>query len=185
MAQNGGSPRNPTSVIRAATSEDIDALVELAATTFRETHEPYLDLAEINDYIADKLTPATFESILADEASFLRVCEDGDRLFGYLHLRRSTAPACVTGCAPVELVRIYLRREAIGRGFGAGLMRSALAEAERQGGDTLWLLVYEKNERARCFYRRWGFADVGTASFWFGGREYFDPVMALSLTGES
>jgi ribosomal protein S18 acetylase RimI-like enzyme len=36
------------------------------------------------------------------------------------------------------------------------------------GCDTIWLDVWEENERARAFYARWGFADVGTQAFRLG-----------------
>lgn len=182
MPHDDGSPLNHEPAIRPAAPADIDALVELAATTFHETHAPFLEPADVDDYVTGNFTRAAFEVILADAASTLRVCEGGGRLLGYLHLRRSTPPACVTGRAPIELVRIYLRREVIGRGQGARLMRTARAEAARRGCDALWLMVYERNERARTFYGKWGFVDVGTAPFRFGGREYSDPVMAAPLT---
>lgn len=83
--------------------------------------------------------------------------------------------------APIELARLYLREEALGKGLGAAFMRAAHAEARRQGCQTLWLGVYDRNVRAREFYRRSGFADVGTKEFLFGGLSYADPVMAAPV----
>ena len=57
-------------------------------------------------------------------------------------------------------------------------------EARRRHCQTLWLGVYERNERARTFYKRWGFVDVGTKEFAFGGRTYFDPIMASRVPRE-
>ncbi len=149
--------------------------------SFRETYAPLLNLADIEDYIASHLTREAFAAIREEKISTLRILKAENQLVGYFHLRRSAPPDCVTASSPVELARIYLREDVIGRGHGKRLMRAAAAEARRQGGDVLWLLVYEKNMRALAFYRKWGFSEIGTAPFWFGGRKYFDPVMVASL----
>ena len=81
----------------------------------------------------------------------------------------------------MELSRIYLERDAQGGGFGAQLMKFAIDESKRRGHLTLWLGVYDVNERAINFYRRWGFNGVGTHEFNFGGKIYHDPVMSRAL----
>ena len=168
-------------VIRLAQPADVDALVELGATTFRETYSPTDDAAEIEDYVATAFTPAIFRAILKDPASTLMVLTADQRLIGYAQLKRSAAPGCVTGPTPIELSRLYLRQETIGKGHGTALMNAVLAEARRQQCATMWLGVYDRNERARTFYRRWGFVDVGTKNFMFGGRAYADPVMVATI----
>lgn len=50
---------------------------------------------------------------------------------------------------------LFVRRESQSRGIGAMLVEKA-AEAQRP----LFVEVYEKNARARAFYRRCGFAEV-------------------------
>jgi ribosomal protein S18 acetylase RimI-like enzyme len=57
-------------------------------------------------------------------------------------------------------------------------MRSCLTEARSRDKDTIWLGVWERNARAIAFYRRWGFADVGSQSFQLGGDLQSDRVMA-------
>jgi GNAT superfamily N-acetyltransferase len=111
----------------------------------------------------------------------LEVAESGKRLVGYFQVRASPPPPCVTGPAPLELARLYLRADTIGTGLGAQLMRAAFAEARRRGCRTMWLVVYSGNARAREFYRRWGFSDVGLKDFHFGGQVYADPVMAAAV----
>lgn len=168
-------------VIRRATRDDVDALVPFAQQAFRDAYRLLDDPADIEAYVTGHFTTEAFFSILEDASSTLFVATLGNQLAGYAHLARSVAPPCVTGPRPIELARIYLRHDAIGRGHGAALMRHVFSEARRQACGTVWLGVYDRNVRAREFYRRWGFRDVGTKGFLFGGRIYADPVMAAEV----
>jgi ribosomal protein S18 acetylase RimI-like enzyme len=172
---------NDDLAIRSATPADIPALAALATEAFRVAYSAFDDPAEIEDYVAGAFTTAKFERILAQENSTLLVATVDKTLSGYVQLAPTTPPPCVTGPAPVELVRLYLDPRTIGRGFGAALMRAALRAAEHDGWRTIWLGLHYRNQRARDFYRRCGFADVGTREFVFGGRAYDDPVMAMAL----
>jgi diamine N-acetyltransferase len=180
MSMSPAAPRNPA-IIRPARPEEIDALIELAATTFHDTYCTTEDPADIAEYLAANFTRGAFADILADASMSLIVAESDRRLVGYLQTKRSPPPPCVTGPSPIELARIYLRQETIGKGLGAALMRAMHSEARRQGCETIWLVVYWRNEKARDFYRRWGFADVGIKDFLFGGKVYADPVMSAPV----
>jgi len=167
--------------IRPARPADIDALIELAGTTFHDSYCTTDDPADIADYVTTNFTRRVFADIFADASMALIVAESGGRLVGYLQTRCSPAPSCVSGPAPIELARLYLRQEAIGTGLGAALMRAMHAQARRQGRETIWLVVYWRNDRARDFYRRWGFAEVGIKDFRFGTKVYADPVMSAPV----
>jgi tRNA (guanine37-N1)-methyltransferase len=60
-------------------------------------------------------------------------------------------------------------------------MAACAAEARRRGADALWLAVWQQAARPLAFYRRQGFAIVGTTTFAFGDRVDADYVMARSL----
>ncbi|MEO8062034.1 MAG: GNAT family N-acetyltransferase [Pseudomonadota bacterium] len=177
------SRKGPTT-IRPAKADEIDALIELAATTFHETYSGTDAVGEITDYVATHFTPRAFADILADSSMTLLVAESGKRLVGYLQLKVSAPPPCVSGPVPIELSRLYLRRDTIGTGLGADLMRATFAEARRRGRETLWLVVYSGNDKARDFYRRFGLVDVGLKDFKFGSKTYADPVMAAPVRAD-
>jgi diamine N-acetyltransferase len=168
-------------LIRLANSGDVSALVELAKVTFRDAYQLLDDPADIADYVAKHFTPQNFTSILNDPLSTLFVVMGGLRYVGYAHVRRSPVPSCVVGPTPIELVRLYLQQTEIGKGLGSRLMNTVQNEARRVQCRTIWLSVYDKNVRAVEFYKRFGFIDVGTKEFYFGGRIYHDPVMAMTL----
>ena len=79
---------------------------------------------------------------------------------------------------PIEIVRFYARTRWIGRGVGRGLMEAVLREARARGHDRVWLGVWERNERAIAFYKKWGFIKVGSQPFQLGNDIQTDLVMA-------
>jgi GNAT superfamily N-acetyltransferase len=82
---------------------------------------------------------------------------------------------------PVELWRFYVERGWHGRGVAAALMEQVKAEATKRGAQTLWLGVWERNDRARAFYAKCGFADAGEHIFLFGTDPQTDRVMTMTL----
>lgn len=170
---------SPSFLVRKANAHDITALVELARTTFHDAYEKLDKAEDIRDYVTKHFTSANFEAILREPTSDLFVAMIGTRYAGYMHLRRAAPPACVIGPAPIELVRLYLRQEEIGKGLGASMMKLAFIIALERRCRTLWLSVYDKNIHAVEFYKQWGFEDVGTKEFQFGGKVYQDPVMSV------
>ena len=60
-------------------------------------------------------------------------------------------------------------------------MRWTLEEAKARGAADLYLSVFVDNHRARRFYERYGFSQVGTYKFKVSGHEDDDLVMRLAL----
>jgi ribosomal protein S18 acetylase RimI-like enzyme len=60
-------------------------------------------------------------------------------------------------------------------------MAAAVEAARARGARTLWLGVWERNERAIAFYRKSRFADVGTQTFVLGTDRQRDLVLARPL----
>ncbi|MDQ3134757.1 MAG: GNAT family N-acetyltransferase, partial [Acidobacteriota bacterium] len=85
------------------------------------------------------------------------------------------------GPLPVELVRLYVGRDWLGRGVGAALMGGCLDEARRGRHKTLWLGVWEHNQRAQAFYRRWDFREVGTHIFQLGSDAQTDLLLERAV----
>jgi ribosomal protein S18 acetylase RimI-like enzyme len=169
-------------IIRASHA-DIDPLVALARRAFFDAYRETDDHAVIEEYCARAFTSERFESTLADLRAALLVARDAESgaLVGYAQVGESHPPPCVVGPRPIELARLYLSREWIGRGVGSMLMREAVQAARQLDGHTLWLGVYERNPRAMAFYTRFGMKVVGTKPWEWGGEVFQDPVMACSI----
>lgn len=167
--------------IRDARVDDIPTLVTMARGAFRDTYRGLDDPDEIEDYVMTQLTPEYFAPHVGSAASCLLLAVHAGQLLGYALVTQSEPPPCVRAVAPIELARLYLHADVQGQGLGRLLMQAVQARARRFGADAIWLGVYDRNKRAREFYQRWGFVDVGTKAFWFGGVAYQDPVMCAPL----
>lgn len=169
----------PTPPIRPATSADLQALATLAEHTFRQAFAEDNDPTDFEAYVSDAFSEERLTRELADPTNSFLVATDrvGEDLCGYAKLRRSSAESCCRGRNPIELERIYVDHRHLGRGLGARLMEHCLALAEREGHDSVWLGVWERNARAIAFYERWGFEAVGEHDFRLGTDLQRDLVM--------
>jgi diamine N-acetyltransferase len=172
-----GMPCAP--LIRHANAEDAAVLATFAGRAFTDTYLGLDDPQEIADYCAEHFQPEVMVGVIRDPACTTLLAWMGEQLAGYAILRAAPAPGCVTGPEPLQLWRLYLGQGFIGQGLGAQLMAEVHAQARRRGARTLWLGVYDRNERAVAFYQRFGFAQVGSSQFLFGGRFYADPIYAV------
>jgi len=170
--------------LRHATAEDAAVLADLGARTFRDSFAADNQPHDMERYVAEAFTTAELSRQLADPAAtfILAVDDDGDAA-AYAKLRAGDPDPAVTGRRPVELARIYVDHAAIGEGIGTMLMQHCLDEAAAGGYDTVWLGVWERNERAIAFYRRFGFEVVGTHTFVLGTDEQQDLVMQRPTGG--
>lgn len=177
MRQSGAEMGDSTFKIRRAAIADVAVLVELSASTFRDTYASAHAPAEVERHIALNFTPAQIAAEISGPASSVLLACVADDPVGYAALRLGPYPDCVPGPAPIELGRLYLTKASIGKGYGSALMRACLAEQARLGGGTLWLGVWDRNALACAFYEKWGFRRVGTYEFRFGETPYRDVVM--------
>jgi len=170
-----------TVAIRQAGASDAPWLAALAERTFRETYTAHNTAEDMERYVAGHFGPALQAAQLSDPRTITLVAEDGGRAAGYAQLARGPAPAAVAGPAPMEVVRFYVDRPWHGRGMAQTLMGTVVDFARTAGARTLWLGVWERNERAIAFYRKRGFMDVGTQIFVLGADQQRDLVLARPL----
>ncbi len=175
------SSTDPT--IRRATPADAARLTAVGAATFAETWAPHNTPEDLAAYLSANFGPAQQLAELTDPRGTVLLAEAvvAPDPVGYAHLLRHPPPACVTGEAPLELVRLYVRREWLGRRVGAALMTEVLAETRRQDAHTLWLGVWPENHLARRFYQAWGFVEVGRKTFVLGADITEDLVLARAV----
>ncbi len=158
----------PNVHIRHATAADNTLLAEIGAETFRDTFAADNTPENMAAYLAASFSPDKQAAELADPSSIFLIAEIEDAAVGYARLREGQPPKDITGAHPIEIARFYACKEWIGRGVGAILMQDCLNEAAKRNCDTIWLDVWERNDRARAFYVSWGFVQVGTQTFQLG-----------------
>lgn len=171
-------------IIRRAKLDDAALLAELGARTFTETFAADNRPEDMASYLAAAFGAEQQSAELSDAQSVFFIAEVDEVAAGYAKLHPGRTPESVTGKRPIELVRLYAARAWLGRGIGAALMRECLNESRRAGYQTLWLGVWERNMRARAFYGKWDFRDVGKHIFQLGDDPQIDIVMERAVIPE-
>ena len=173
--------QTPNTVVRQATAADAELLAELGARTFSETFAADNTAEDMAAYLASSFGPALQAAELAEPQSIFLIAEVKGIAAGYAKLKPGEPPHGVTVDQPIELVRLYVAHEWLGRGVGAALMQVCIDQSREKGHRTLWLGVWEHNTRAHAFYRKWKFRDVGRHIFQLGADVQTDILMELSL----
>lgn len=155
------------------------ALSRLFCQAFAATFGHLYSAEDLAAFLCDK-EESVFERELADRAFAFRLAYDGDTLAGYSKLGPNDLPG-EAPAATLELYQLYVLGPWHGAGVGAELMDWTLAEAKRRGATHLQLSVFVDNHRARRFYAKRGFEEVGKYIFMVGKHEDDDRIMRVAL----
>lgn len=175
----------PATLIRPATVDDAAALADLGALVFRHTYGAAIPSPTLDAYLVRTFTPATLRLALLDVDTSYLVATQADRLIGYSKCATTSPPACVQGAKVSELVNLYVHPAYQGSGVGRRLLQQTIQVATTQYLTTLWLCVWQANQRAIDFYQRFGFTIVGTTEVYVDNVVFDDWVMQKqSLSSE-
>jgi len=168
--------------IRRATVADAEALAEFGARTFYETFAADNEPEDMRLFLASTWSPQLQRAEILDSGlDTLLACDARDALAGFAQVRVAHPPAGIEVRKPVELKRFYVDKPWQGQGVARQLMEAAEQAARARGGREFWLGVFERNERARAFYRKCGFRKVGSQIFVVGTDPQTDDVMLREL----
>jgi GNAT superfamily N-acetyltransferase len=132
---------------RALRGIRLEAL-KTAPSAFGSTYEREAEFGE-HDWLGRIARGGTFLAYLP-EARIPETSEPVGLIGGYLE----TADV-------VELVSMYVRPEARGRGVGEALVATVVGWAHERGAKAVHLWVTESNDHARALYERCGFGPTG------------------------
>ena len=172
---------NSEIVFRRAVPDDAQTLAEFASRTYYETFAAVNTPENMRAYLDSAFTPAQLEYELNDPGSIFFLGYVEGKLAGYAKLFPGDVPECISGPVPIELVRFYVDQSWHGRGVASALMDVCLAEARRGRFQTMYLGVWENNERAKAFYKKWKFEHVGQHIFQMGDDAQIDWWMERSI----
>lgn len=171
--------------IRYGTPADATMLAELGAQSFYETFANDNTPENMDAYLRESFSrDIQFHELSQPDIIFL-IAESEGTAVGYAQLMMNSREEALRGNHPLELRRIYVSKEQHGKGVGRKLMAATIEEARGRACDSIWLGVWEKNQRAIEFYKKWGFREVGTHIFFVGDDLQSDHVMELELTSSS
>ena len=103
---------------------------------------------------------------------------DGEEPLGYVRIREGERHSEFKNHTSIEIARIYATKSSIGKGVGKALMQECIRIAKDMKRDIIWLGVWEKNDRAIEFYRKWGFEKFAEHDFVLGTDVQTDWLMS-------
>lgn len=167
--------------IRPIGLPDIIALQAISRQTFVETFSDQNTVANMNQYLREKLSLEKLTAELNDPDSMFFFVEENQQPIGYLKLNKGKAQTELNEADALEIERIYVLQAYLGKNIGQLLFNKALAVANELGASYVWLGVWEENPRAIRFYEKNGFVEFDRHLFKLGDDEQTDIMMKLTL----
>jgi len=147
-----------------------------------ETYADKIGGADLVTHCGRRHSAAFYAAWLQDTANTIWIAQTPTKTaIGYLVLTPPTLPAPQPDPRDLEIQRIYVLSRFHAAGVGHRLMTMAIEAARARAARQLVLGVMKKNERALAFYRRQGFAEIGTRIFQVGAATFDDYVLGLPL----
>ena len=168
-------------VLRKCTIEDLDILRELSIKTYYETFAHLNTPEDMAAYLEDAFNVDKLMAELKDINSEFYFLYYNDKLAGYLKLNEAPSQTDINDIESLEIERIYVSSEFQDEGLGRYLMEQAISMAIKRNKEYAWLGVWEKNEKAICFYKKNGFYAIGTHKFVMGEDLQTDFLMRKDL----
>jgi GNAT superfamily N-acetyltransferase len=164
---------------RDAAPADAAALDRIFDTVFCDTFA-HLYRSEDLDAFLSSFGIGDWEDQLRNPAFATRIAEAGGVPVGYAKIGPMKLPVEPNGSSML-LDQLYVVKEQQGTGIARELMDWAIDEARGRGAEALYLTVFIDNHRARRFYDRYGFEDVGRYAFMVGEQADEDIIMRKAL----
>lgn len=155
-------------------AEPADALCVgvLAMQVFLDTYAPDGLRPDIAREALANYRPTVFEVRIRDTSNHFILVERTGHLIAFSECSVSSEPPQPSLSMGVELVRLYVQRNAQRAGIGAALLARAESRAKGMRRPLLWLTAWSGNTNARAFYLAQGYEDVGATDHVFEGKAY-------------
>ena len=165
---------------RDAVAADGPELAQMARRSFTDTFGTLYRQEDLALFLDQAFGSSGLPADLTDPAYRVRVAIEQGRIVGYCKIGPVTFPGEWPETA-MELHQLYILSDHHGAGLAPVLMDWALDAMRAQGASEVILSVYVDNHRARRFYERYGFEEIGQYTFMVGSHEDDDRLMRLKL----
>ncbi len=167
--------------IRRATTNDAERIADFSRQTFYETFAPHNTKEDMDKFLAEQFTRADLVKEVGAAGNIFLLAFGGEELLGYTRLRDHQWIPALNSDTTIEIARIYVSAAAIGKGVGKALMQACLQIAKSMDKTIIWLGVWEHNQLAIDFYKKWGFEKYGETGFLLGNDRQKDWLMKKKI----
>lgn len=168
--------------VKKARSVDVPVLSTIAQLTFQLAGPLDSSKTELEKYITENLNESVFLKLVESDEVFVACAQSGNVLVGFIVVKyRSSCPNRSDLANSAELQRLYVLPEYHGTDSSKSLVSEALKKCSEKGIDSIWLSVYSGNSRARKFYSKFGFQEIGTTYYQMGNEKHLDIIMVANI----
>jgi diamine N-acetyltransferase len=175
----------PDITLRVAVDSDALCIGALATQVFLDTYATDGIRPSVAREVHEYFSPAAVSALLSSPGTRFILAERAGHLIGFAQLSLGAVHELVPDRPAAELHRLYVQARSAGCGAGTALLREAEAMAAGEGAVTLWLIVWAENSKARAFYARRGYEELGIASYVFESDRYETRIFARALQGKT
>lgn len=147
---------------RKIIAADSAVLSAIAKQSFYETFTGTCTPEDMEHFLGETFDPVKLESEIRDANNNYYFAEKDGRPVAYLLFAEDYENLpLIKQWKALELKRIYVLQEFLGKGIAQALMELYLNFARENGFAVAWLGVWEHNLRAQRFYEKYGFTNSG------------------------
>lgn len=170
--------------IKRIDAEDVILLQQVARQTFSETFSDSNSDENMQKYSDENFSVEKLISELNHPDSWFFLAIEDNHVLGYLKINKDSAQTELNDSKAVEIERIYVLKEWLGKKVGQLLFEKAIEIAQQENSGYVWLGVWEENKRAIAFYMKNGFVVFDKHIFRLGNDEQTDWMMKKELNNE-
>lgn len=168
-------------IITKADVNDASSIATLAVQVWLDTYAVEGIRDSFTKYVWSELTPDNFRIRFSNpDREFLKV-EINSHLVGFAEINYNSTPGKNSG-TNVEIEKLYIQENFCNKGIGKKLIFSINERCKDKGILSVWLSVYENNERAISFYRKNNFFESGDLYFNLDGEKHRNLILIRKTT---
>lgn|SRR5690554_5835932 len=167
--------------IRECGLEDLPVLKQICEKTFLETFGEDNSEEDMERYLKETFSEETLKKELEEEDSLYFLAFMEEKPAGYMKLNFRDAQTEKGHEEAMEVQRIYVRKDMLGKGIGKRMLKKAMDIGKERNLKYVWLGVWEHNSKAIAFYEKLGFEKFDTHVFLLGEDRQTDHLMKRRL----
>ena len=167
--------------LKKCTLEDLKALQKISIELFTDTFKDQNTEEDLKNYLEKAYNSIQLKQELTNKNSTFFFLLDNEEIVGYLKLNIGDAQTEDIVESAVEIERIYIQSDRKRKGYGTVLIEKAEQFAQEKNKKVIWLGVWEENLSALSFYKKKGFIQISSHSFFMGDDEQTDLIMTKTI----
>ena len=169
--------------VQPVSSKDVAAVSHVAQITFAMAGPSDSSQEEIKRYIDEHLNEAELQQLVQSDEFFFAHARHEDHPIGYIVVKYcSRLPDIYESDSFAQLQRLYVLPKYHGTISAKSLVTEAFRACSNKNVNRIWLSVFSENDRAKRFYSKFGFQEIGSTIFKMGNEDHLDTLMMANVT---